>query len=214
MFVWPSGTIALSCDWRSVTPPSGAVLTTQCADESNATTPNSSCAVSAAAARRIASLPMSVFLTPCDARAAVAHAALERVAVAGVHRARLVDDDDERHVGLLLAVAHAHVDGERLLERRVGVAAGAVGPRPADRHEPAPEVADVDLERRHRLVGQPQPRDVDEDDRVVLREPGEVGREGLRDDRVHDLPLGLERRDELGRDVLVALDDEHLAARP
>ncbi len=50
--------------WRSCSPPSGAVWTTQCAVESNATTPSSSCAVSAEAARRIASLPMSTFLTP------------------------------------------------------------------------------------------------------------------------------------------------------
>ena len=64
MFVWPSGTIELSCAPRSATPPSGPVFTTQWALLSNATTPNSSCALSAAAARRIASLPMSVFLTP------------------------------------------------------------------------------------------------------------------------------------------------------
>ena len=65
---------------------------------------------------------------PADPGAA-ALAALERVAVAGVHRARLVDDDDERDVGLLLAVAHAHVDRQRLLERRLLVAAGAVARR-------------------------------------------------------------------------------------
>ena len=62
--------------------------------------------------------------------AAAAHPALvERVAVAGRHRARLVDDDDERDVGLLLPVAHAHVDRQRLLERRLLVAAGAVALR-------------------------------------------------------------------------------------
>ncbi len=142
--------------------------------------------------------------------AGATHAALERVAVAGVHRARLVDDDDERHVGLLLPVADAHVDRERLLERRVGVAAGAVRPRPADGHQASPEVADVDLERGHRLVRQPQPRDIHEDDRVVLRERREVGRQRLGDHGVHELALGLERRHQLGRDVLVALDDEHL----
>ena len=120
-------------------------------------------------------------------------AAVEAVAVAGVHRARLVDDDDERDVGLLLAVAHAHVDRQRLLERRVGVAAGAVAARPADHHEAPPEVADVDLERRHRRVREPQARDVDEHDRVVVGEPGEVRRQALGDDRVHDLALGLER---------------------
>ena len=106
---------------------------------------------------------MSIFLTPPMPDAA-AHAAVEAVAVAGVHRARLVDHDDERDVRLLLAVAHAHVDGQRLLERRVGVAAGAVRPRPADRHEPASQVPDVHLERRHRLVREPDPRHVDEHD--------------------------------------------------
>ena len=75
-------------------------------------------------------------------RAAAAHPAAERVAVAGVHRARLVDDDDEGDVRLALAVADAHVDRERLLHRRLRVAARAVRARPADHDEPAPEVAD------------------------------------------------------------------------
>ena len=44
--------------------PSGAVCTTQWADSLKATTPSSSRSVSAAAARRIASLPMSTFWTP------------------------------------------------------------------------------------------------------------------------------------------------------
>ena len=39
-------------------------MTTQWAAWSKATTPSSSCAVSAEAARRIASLPMSTFFTP------------------------------------------------------------------------------------------------------------------------------------------------------
>ena len=57
-------------------------------------------------------------LDAADAAAGTAGvAAVERVAVAGRHRARLVDDDDERDVRLLLAVAHAHVDRQRLLER-------------------------------------------------------------------------------------------------
>ena len=193
MFVWPFGVIPPIAPCRSAMPPSGAVWTTQWAASSNATTPSSSCAVSADAARRIASLPMSTFLTPAIPRAA-AHAVAEAVAVAGVHRARLVDDDDERDVGLLLAVADAHVDRQRLLERRVGVAAGAVAPRAADHHEAPAEVAHVDLERRQRLVRQAEPRHVDEDDRVVVREAGEVRRERLGDDRVDLLALGLERR--------------------
>ena len=64
MFVWPSGVIPAMAPCRSATPPSGAVLTTQCAASSKATTPSSSRSVSADAARRIASLPMSTFLTP------------------------------------------------------------------------------------------------------------------------------------------------------
>ena len=64
MFVWPSGAIPAIAPCRSARPPSGAVLTTQCACSSKATTPSSSRSVSAEAARRIASLPMSIFLTP------------------------------------------------------------------------------------------------------------------------------------------------------
>ena len=57
---------------------------------------------------------------PGDPRAGAAgDAVVERVAVAGVHRARLVDDDDERDVRLLLPIAHAHVDRQALLERRL-----------------------------------------------------------------------------------------------
>ena len=123
-----------------------------------------------------------------------AHAAVEAVAVAGVHRARLVDDDDERDVRLLLPVADAHVDGQRRLERRVGIAAGAVAARPADHHEPPPEVAHVGLERGHRLVAEAQPGHVDQHDRVVVGEAGEVGRDRLGDDRVDDLLLGLAAR--------------------
>ena len=145
MFVWPSawiaGDLALQvADRRRA----AAVWTTQWAASLKATTPSSSRSVSAAAARRIASLPMSTFWTPAMPGAA---AAVERVAVAGGHRARLVDDDDERDVGLLLAVAHAHVDRQRLLERRLLVAAGAVAVRAADHHQALAEVADVDLER-------------------------------------------------------------------
>ena len=64
MFVWPSGWIPPIAPCRSPTPPSGWVWTTQWALSSKATTPSSSRAVSAAAARRIASLPMSTLRTP------------------------------------------------------------------------------------------------------------------------------------------------------
>ena len=106
--------------------------------------------------------------------------AVERVAVAGVHRARLVDHDDEGHVRLLLAVPDAHVDRQRLLDRRLLVAAGAVRVRAADHDESLAEVAHVDLQREHLAVGQRRPRDVDEDDRVVRGEDERVAREALR----------------------------------
>ena len=89
---------------------------------------------------------MSTLGTPWIGDAAVA---VGGVAVAGVHRARLVDDDDERDVGLALAVAHVHVDRQRLLERRLLVAAGAVRVRAADHHQAAAEVAREDLQRQH-----------------------------------------------------------------
>ena len=110
--------------------------------------------------------------------------------------------------GCFCAVAHAHVDRQRLLERRLLVAAGAVALRPADHHQALAEVADVDLERGQLPVGQAQPRDVDEDDAVVAGEAGEVGRQRLGDDRVDLLALVLERRDQLGRDRVVAGQDE------
>ena len=51
--------------------------------------------------------------------------------------------------GRALAVAHRHVDRQRLLERRVEVATGAVAVAAAEHDEPLAEVADVDLERGH-----------------------------------------------------------------
>ena len=84
-----------------------------------------------------------------DARAA---ALVERVAVAGVHRAGLVDDDDEGDVRLLLAVADAHVDRQGLLERRALVATGAVRVAPTDHDQALAEVPDVDLQGRQLAV--------------------------------------------------------------
>ena len=71
-------------------------------------------------------------------------------AVAVGHAARLVDDRDHRHVRRALAVADGHVHRQRLLERRVEVAAGAVAVASAEHDEALAEVADVDLERGHR----------------------------------------------------------------
>ncbi len=133
---------------------------------------------------------------------------VERVAVAGGHRTRLVDDDDECDVRLLLAIAHAHVDGQRLLDRRLLVPARAVALGTADHHQPPAQVAHVDLERPQLAVGEPQPRDIDEDDAVVRGQAGEVGRQRLRNDRIHELPLALERRDELRRHGVVAGEDQ------
>ena len=135
-------------------------------------------------------------------------AAVERVAVAGRHRAGLVDDDHERDVRLLLAVAHAHVDRQRLLERRLLVAAGAVAVLAADHHQPLAEVADVDLEGGQLLVVQPDARDVDEHDAVVGGEPGEVARQRLGDHRVDLLALRLERGDQLAGDLVVPGEDQ------
>ena len=75
--------------------------------------------------------------------AATAHAPVEAVAVAGVHRARLVDHDHEGDVRLTLPIANAHVDRQRLLHRRLRVAARAVGARATDHHQAAAEVAHV-----------------------------------------------------------------------
>src|SRR4029079_7534152 len=96
--------------------------------------------------------------------------AVERVAVTGIHGARLVDDHDERDVGLLLPVAHAHIDRQRLLERGPLVATGTVRIGSADHHEALADVADVDLERTELPVGKPGPRYVDQHDAVVVRE--------------------------------------------
>ena len=118
-----------------------------------------------------------------DARelAAAAHAAVERVAVAGIHRAGLVDHDDEGDVRLLLPVPDAHVDGEELLHLGLRVAAGAVGSRPADHDHAAPEIADEGLQRGELGVVEAQPRNVDDDDAVVVEEVREVRRQRLRD---------------------------------
>ena len=113
---------------------------------------------------------MSVFLTPADARPAAHAAARTMLQWQASIEPDLSMTTTSATSGCFSRSRTPMSTGQRLLERRVGVAAGAVRPRPADRHEPAPEVADVDLERGHRLVGEPEPRDVDEDDRVVVRE--------------------------------------------
>ena len=64
MFVWPSAVIPPRLPWRSLIDPTGERFTTQLARSLNATTPSSSVAWSAAAARRIASFPMSTLRTP------------------------------------------------------------------------------------------------------------------------------------------------------
>ena len=74
---------------------------------------------------------------------------------------------------------------------------------------PRPRSLYVDLERRHRRVREPQARDVDQHDRVVVGESGEIRRQALGDDRVDDLALGLERGHQLRGHGLVALDDQH-----
>ncbi len=137
-----------------------------------------------------------------------AHPAVERIAVAGVHRARLVDDDDEGDVRLLLAVAHAHVDREGLLERGPLEAAGPVRVRAADHDQALAQIADVDLQRGHLAVGQAQPRDVDEDDAVVRGQAANSVGSASGHDRVDLLALGLERLDQLGGDDRVAGQDE------
>ena len=193
--------------WPSTSPisPSGLVWMTQCAVSSNATTPNSSRAVSAAAARRIASLPMSILRTPWSC-AAAAHPAVERVAVAGVHRARLVDDDDERDVRL--------ASGGCGRPCRPGASPRSASSCSRPRRTPAARRPSPGRARgRGRTtwsaaelrVGEAQPRDVDDDDAVVVQR-GPRGRSGSASgiDRVDELALGLERVDELGRDGLVA----------
>ena len=106
--------------------------------------------------------------------------------------------------GCFSRFAHAHVDRQGLLERRLRVAAGAVALRPADHDQALAEVADVDLERGELAVGQAQARDVDEDDAVVGGQAGEVGRERLGEDRVDLLALVPEGGDQLDRHRVVA----------
>ena len=162
-----------------------------------------------------------------DAGPAVTHAAAGRVAVAGVHRTGLVDDDDQRDVGLLLPVAHAHVDRERLLELRVLVSARPVAAWPADHHEPPAEIADVCLERAQLTVVQPDPRHVDEHDAVVVEQlvqlsaasrarscrPGGAGSRGPRRARRDDLVTGQHQRPRLALDDRVRIRAVVLAER-
>ena len=120
----------------------GAVRTAQWAFPSKATTPSWSVGASASAARRIASLAMSTFSKPRwpDGLAVVAVVA---GAVAVGHAPGLVDHRHHRHVRRALAIAHGHVHRQRLLQRRVEVAAGAVALAPAEHDQALAEIADV-----------------------------------------------------------------------
>ncbi len=134
--------------------------------------------------------------------------AVEGVAVTGGHRARLVDDDDERHGGLLLAVADPHLDGQRRLQGRVPVAARAVAARAADHHQPLAEVAGRGSERLELPRGEANARHVDEDHAVVAGQRRRVVGDELRE-HGHDVALaGAERCDEVCGDGLVARHDE------
>ena len=152
MFVWPSGWIPAILPWRLLIPPSGCVFTTQWADWSKATTPSSSRAVIAAAARRMASLPMSTLRTPAMPGPPIPPS--NELQWQASIEPDLSMTTTSAMSGCFCAVADAHVDRERLLDRRLRVAAGAVAPRPADHHEALAEVADVDLESGHLAVSQ------------------------------------------------------------
>ena len=110
--------------------------------------------------------------------------------------------------GCFSRFANAHVDGQRLLHRRLLIAAGAVAVRPADHHEALAEVPHVDLERGELTVGQADPGDVHQHDAVVGSEPREIGRQGLRHDPVHLLALALQGLDQFRGDHVVARQDE------
>ena len=135
---------------------------------------------------------------------AAALAAVERVAVAGVHRAGLVDHDDERDVGLLLTIADAHIDRQGLLERGLLVAAGAVRIGAADHDQTPADVPHVDLQCGELAVGQPRTGHIDQHHAVVRRQRAEVGREGLGDHDVDLLALRDQCLHELVGDDLVA----------
>ena len=138
MLVWPSAWMPAICGFDVADVPSGAVRMTQWAFSLKATTPNSS------RSRERGDGAQDGLLADVDLGHALdgdADVAIGDVAVAGVHGARLVDDHDQRDVRLLLAVAHVHVDRQRLLERRLLVAARAVRARAADHHQAAAEVA-------------------------------------------------------------------------
>ena len=149
MLVWPSAWMPAICASTSPTLPSGAVWMTQWAFSLK----RHDAELVALGQRGHGAqdgLLADVDLGHAADRDAVV--AVGGVAVAGVHRARLVDDHDQRDVRLALAVAHVHVDRQRFLERRALVAAGAVGVRAADHHQAAAEVAREDLQRDHALA--------------------------------------------------------------
>ena len=187
----------------------GAVRTAQWALLSKATTPSWSVGASASAARRIASLAMSTFSKP---RVPDGLALSRRVAgaVAVSHAARLVDDGHHRHVRRALAVADGHVHRQRLLQRRVEVAAGPVAVPPAEHDEALAEVTDVGLDRGHRRRAQRGRRHVVEDEAVVAGEAGQRRRHpARRHDRHLEVAVG-ERGDEVGGTLGVVGGDEHL----
>ena len=176
MFVWPSGWMPAIWACRSPIWPSGAVWTTQWADSLKPTTPISSRADIAAAARRIASLPMSTLRTPAMALPPPWSKVLQWQAA--------IEPDwsmtTTRAMSAASPVAHAHVDRQALLQGRLLESAGAVRVGTADHDQPPAEVADVGLQGGHLDVGQAGPGHVDEDHAVVRGERREVGRDRLR----------------------------------
>ena len=187
----------------------GAVRTAQWALPSKATTPSWSVGASASAARRIASLAMSTFSKPrCPGWVGRVPAVAGAVAVG--HAPGLVHDRHHRHVRRALAVADRHVHRQRLLERRVEVAAGAVALAPAEHHQAPPEIANVGLDRGHRRGSEGVGGHVVEDEAVVAGQARERRRDAVRRDDRHLQLAVLEGRDEVGGALGIVGGDEDL----
>ena len=126
------------------------------------------------------------------------------------HAARLVDHRDHRNVGRALAIAHRHVDRQRLLHRRVQVAPGAEAVAAADHDESLAQVADVHLERGHGRIAELRCLDVVEHDRVVAGERGERRRYAARRHDGHLQAALAEGGDEVGGAFRIVGGDQHL----
>nr|CAA9275160.1 hypothetical protein AVDCRST_MAG63-3163 [uncultured Armatimonadetes bacterium] len=129
-------------------------------------------------------------------------------AVAGAHRAAAVDGQREGDAGVAAHLAHVHLDRQRLLDRRLEIAARAERLVAADHGQAQPHVAHARLQRPHLRLRQRGRRHVRQHHGVVVQKLRHLRRRLRGRPHVDVDLLGLERAPQVLPLAARALDVE------